>query len=249
MTPAVAIVNLVLGAAYCGYGVMTAIEMRRDRRIFGFSHFGLAWIFTAFTCGPHHLAHGVHLAFEGRAGQPLDLVSVVVGLPVGLVWLSLRVEAFVGGRGDRFIPGTPPWLRAAPTLAAVFVTTLAAAALQVGAGRRLGSVVAANGLLLVVYGAIGWCLLRTQLRNRAAMGGWSVFGLSLTAVMGTCALMHAVWALYASTGAYHGDVHAVVIDWLSVPAGLYCLSVVRSLYRDSRRDWNRATTPAAVVEA
>jgi hypothetical protein len=39
----VALTNLALGVAYTGYGIMTAIEMRRDWRTFGFSHFGAAW--------------------------------------------------------------------------------------------------------------------------------------------------------------------------------------------------------------
>jgi hypothetical protein len=81
--------------------------MRRDWRSFGFSHFGAAWIAMAFTCGPHHLAHGIHVGLEGRPGGPLDLLAVVVGLPVGVGWLSLRLEAFFGGRGDRFILGEP----------------------------------------------------------------------------------------------------------------------------------------------
>ena len=47
MIAAVALTNLVLGVAYCGYGVMTAVEMRRDWRTMGFSHFGAAWILMA----------------------------------------------------------------------------------------------------------------------------------------------------------------------------------------------------------
>ena len=73
----------------------------------GFSHFGAAWIAMAFTCGPHHWVHGVHLGFEGRAAGVLDFVAVLVGVPAGVIWFLLRVEAFRGGRGDRFIRGTP----------------------------------------------------------------------------------------------------------------------------------------------
>ena len=50
--------------------------------------------------------------------------------------------------------------------------------------------------------------------------------------------MHAVWATYAVAGRYQQDGHGLVIDWLSVPAGLYFLLVVRGLYRESLRDWN-----------
>ena len=236
----VAISNIVLGIAYTGYGMMTAIEMKRDWRTFGFSHFGAAWIFMAFTCGPHHLDHAFHVALGGRLGGPLDLLAVVVGLPVGVLWLSLRVEAFLGGRGDRFIPGDPGWLRALPAGSALYVVMLAVVSALILVGPRVapGMAALANVLLIFVYMAIGWFVLRTQLANRRSMAGWSVSGLCLSIIFPTCALMHAVWAVYAVAGRYHQDGHGLVIDWLSVPAGLYFLWVVQRLYRDALRDWN-----------
>ncbi|MGH8994064.1 MAG: hypothetical protein ACRDZ7_21345 [Acidimicrobiia bacterium] len=242
MTAAVALTNLVLGLAYTGYGIITALEMRRDWRSFGFSHFGAAWIAMAFTCGPHHLAHAIHVGLEGRAGGPLDLLAVVVGLPVGVVWLSLRVEAFRGGRGDRFILGEPRWLRVMPVVAAAYLAILAA-----GTAMRLDGVdvsahwlsVLPNVALVGIYLAIGWFIVRTQLRNHPLMGGWSVSGLCLSAIFPTCALMHGVFAVYGLAGVYHHDIHGGIIDWLSVPAGAYFLWVVRRLYRDSLRDWNQ----------
>jgi hypothetical protein len=236
----VAISNIVLGVTYTSHGMMTAIEMKRDWRTFGFSHFGAAWICMAFTCGPHHLDHGLHVAAAGRLGGPLDLVAVLVGLPVGVLWLCLRVEAFLGGRGDRFIPGSPRWLRAAPAASGLYVAGIAIACGAVLAGPRVmpGFAVWANLILVGLYMAVGWFVLRTQLANRPNMGGWSVSGLCLSVIFPTCALMHAVWATYAVAGRYHQDGHGLAIDWLSVPAGIYFLTVVRSLYRDSIRDWN-----------
>ena len=242
MTAAVALANLVLGVAYTGYGVITAAEMRRDWRSFGFSHFGAAWIAMAFTCGPHHLVHGLHLAFEGRTGGALDLLAVAVGMPVGVVWLSLRVEAFRGGRGDRFILDEPRWLRAMPAASAVYLAVLAAGvALRLdGVGRSANVISVLPNLALVgIYVAVGWFIVRTQLRNHPLMGGWSVSGLCLSAIFPTCALMHGIFAAYALAGAYHLDLHGSIVDWLSVPAGAYFLWVVRRLYRDSLRDWNQ----------
>ena len=43
---------------------------------------------------------------------------------------------------------------------------------------------------VVIYCAIGYVLLRTQLRNHAATGGWSLSGSSLTVVFPTCAIIH-----------------------------------------------------------
>jgi hypothetical protein len=239
MSTLVALTNLVLGLAYCGYGVMTAVEMRRDRHTLGFSHFGMAWILMAFTCGPHHLVHGVHILLEGRQGGVLDLYSVVIGLPAGVTWLGLRVEAFAGGRGDRFISGDPRWVRAVPAAAALY-----AGSLLIGMAATLhGSVhptplVVPNAFLVVIYLAISWFVLRTQLRNHPQLGGWSLSGLSLTVIFATCALMHGVMAVYTASGAYAFDIHGLVVDWLSLPAALYFLSVVRGLYRDAIHDWN-----------
>jgi hypothetical protein len=215
--------------------------MKRDWRTFGFSHFGAAWICMAFTCGPHHLDHGLHVAAAGRLGGPLDLLAVVVGLPVGVLWLWLRVEAFLGGRGDRFIPGDPRWLRAAPAASGLYAVGITIACLAVLTGSRVtpGLAVWANVILVGLYIAVGWFVFRTQLANRPPMGGWSVSGLSLSVIFPTCALMHAVWAVYAVAGRYAQDGHGLLIDWLSVPSGIYFLAVVRGLYRESIRDWNK----------
>lgn len=242
ISSAVAAVNIVLGIAYVGYGVMTAIEMRRDWRMLGFSHFGLAWLFMAFTCGPHHLTHGVHVAFEGRSGGALDLFSVAFGLPLGVLWLLLRIEAFAGGRGDRFIAGTPGWLKAVPYVAVLYSAVLLTSMASLLVGAEPGhdqTLVPVNGALVLLYLAIGYFLARTQLRNHRSTGGWSVSGLSLSGVFATCAAMHAVFAVYSVTGRYHHDIHGAFIDVLSVPAAMYFLWVVRRLYIDSLRDWNR----------
>ena len=218
---------------------MTIAEMVRNRRTMGFSHFGAAWIAMAFTCGPHHWVHGVHVAAEGRTGGPLDLIAVMVGLPAGAAWFLLRVEAFRGGRGDRFWAGTPVWVHALPIIAAVYATALVAAAIGVGP-LSLGALpqTIPNLLLIGIYCAIGWFLARTQLANRRPLGGWSVSGLALAIVFPTCAAMHGVYALYTLSGRYQADVHGIGVDWLAVPAGLYFLWVVHALYRGTFRDWN-----------
>src|SRR5437016_9097116 len=122
MILAVALVNIALGVAYTSYGIITALEMKNDWRSFGFSHFGAAWIAMAFTCGPHHFVHGLHLLTAGGSAGPLDLVAVMIGFPAGVIWFALRLEAFSGGAGDRFIKGSPPWVLALPTLAGVYLT-------------------------------------------------------------------------------------------------------------------------------
>src|SRR5437016_14471234 len=101
---------------------MTVIELRRGWRKLGFSHFGAAWIAMAFTCGPHHLAHGIHMLMRGEAAGSLDFVAVAVGFPAGVTWFLLRVEAFMGGQGDRFLSGNPRAVLLLPTLAGVYVT-------------------------------------------------------------------------------------------------------------------------------
>ena len=239
MTVVLTAASLLLGAVYTSYGVLTLIDLKRHWRTLGFSHFGAAWIAMAFTCGPHHLEHGLHLALSDRTAGGLELVTVLVGLPAGAIWFLLRVEALAGGRGDRFISGTPRWLAAMPKAAAVYMGAFVGGSVGLllhGADFR--PTMTPNILLVWLYMLIGWHLLRTQLHNRPALGGWSVSGVSLTAVFPTCAIMHAAWLVYAVTGSYDVDPHGIVVDWLSVPASVYFLWVVRSLQLGTRSDWN-----------
>jgi hypothetical protein len=234
MTAAVVGFNILLGLVYMQYGTMTLLEMIRSRRTMGFSHFGAAWIAMAFTCGPHHWFHGIHLLEWGGHGGPLDLIAVLVGFPAGVVWFGLRVEAYRGGRGDRHVSGTPGWIMALPTLAGVYVTALVAAVISAGGSFASPNLaVAANLILVVLYSAIGYYLTRTQLANRRPLGGWSLSGLALAVIFPTCALMH---------GIYPADIHMLAIDLLAVPAALYFLWVVHALYRGTFRDWNGAPT-------
>jgi hypothetical protein len=239
MTTTVGVLNIVLGAVYFQYGTMTLIEMRRHWSRMGFSHFGAAWIAMAFTCGPHHLAHGTHMLLSGEAAGTWDLIVVAIGFPAGVTWFLLRVEAFRGGQGDRFVSGNPRWVLALPTLAGVYVTGLVAGLLNADQ-LHLNNLALAlpNMMLIVVYCTIGYFLTRTQLANRRPLGGWSVSGLALAVIFPTCALMHGVFAFYTLSGRYSFSPHTLTIDWLAVPAGLYFLWVVHALYRGSFADWN-----------
>jgi hypothetical protein len=197
----------------------------------------------AFTCGPHHLEHGLHLGLAGRPAGPLELLTVAVGIPPGLSWAALRVEALAGGRGDRFVGGTPRWLAALPQVFAGYALVVGAALLlMVGDGASFDRRLVPNVVLVGMYGTIAFYLLRTQLANRAPLGGWSVSGLSLTGLFSTCAVMHGAWLAYAVVGTYDVDGHGLVTDWLSVPAALYFLWVVRALWLGTVTDWNHTAT-------
>ncbi|MEO7803907.1 MAG: hypothetical protein ABIS18_05770 [Actinomycetota bacterium] len=239
MSAAGAIINIAVGIVYVVIGTLVLIDLKRGWRTMGYSHFGVGFIALAFTCGPHHLAHGLHIA-EGRPGAALDLISVLVGLPAAASFSLLRIEAFRGGRGDRFISGTPGWLLALPTLAGIYLTAIGFAAFQGAKGKlQFSPLIIPNILLVGIYATIGYFLLRTQITNRRSTGGWSLSGLSLAGLFPTCAVMHATYAFYSITGRYQFDVHGFAIDWVSVPAGLYFLWAVRALYRESLTDWNR----------
>jgi hypothetical protein len=241
----VAILNLGLGLIYTSYGVMTIIDLKRGWKELGFSHFGLAWIAMAFTCGPHHFEHGQHVALWGRNGGPLDVFAVLVGFPAGATWFLLRIEALRGGRGDRFISGTPRWVAALPYVAVAYLVTMVVAISRiVGHDASFTPRMTPNVLLLGLYCLIGYYLLRTQVANHAVTGGWSLSGLALTVVFPTCGLMHTAFVAYAASGRYQVDVHGLVIDWISVPAAIYFVWVVRSLYLGSVHDWNRGAADA-----
>lgn len=189
MKAAAGIGNIVVGSAYLYLGLIIAEDLRRGWREMGFSHFGVGLAGLAFTCGPHHLVHGVHTLLQGRAGGPMDFATVLIGIPPGLVFLFLRSEALAGGRGDRFISGTPAWLASMPTVGGVYATALVAAAVQTRGDFALRPQMIANVVLIVLYTMIGSYIVRTQMRNRPQLGGWSVSGLSLALIFPTCTLM------------------------------------------------------------
>ena len=113
----------------------------------------------------------------------------------------------------------------------------------------ISAIMTPNIALFFLYMAIGYFLFRTQLRNRPTMGGWSASGLSLGVVFPTCAIMHAVYLLYAGAGVYIGDIHGFTIDWIGVPAAGYFLWVVHGLYRNALKDWNRTMGGQPMLKA
>ena len=102
-----------------------------------------------------------------------------------------------------------------------------------------------NLVLVAIYAMVGFYVKRTQLFNRRPRGGWSLSGLSLAVIVPSCAVMLGVFAISTLRGDFAVDTYHLVVDWLSVPAGLYFLHVVRSLYRGSATDWNRMRGPRA----
>ncbi len=239
MSTVIGALHIALGTVYFSYGLMTIVDLRRGWSANGFSHFGFAWLAMAFTCGPHHLDHGAHILVSGRAGGTLDLISILLATPAGVVWFLLRAEALLGGRGDRRITGTPLWIDLLPIAGFVYLAALLNGALVLARSMDgFEPKTLPNLLLVVLYSAIGAQLARTQLRNLPHTGGWSLSGTSLATVMFTCALMHGVYALYGTSGRYDLDVHGYSIDILSVPAAAYFLWVVWALHQGRLRDWN-----------
>jgi hypothetical protein len=243
------VAHIILGAAYVSIGGLIAEDMRRGWAVRGFSRFGAGLVAIAWTCGPHHLVHGVHVGFEGRAVGGMDLVTVVVGLPFAAIFYALRVEAFFGGRGDRFVFGTPGWLLAMPTVSGMYLTALAFVSSEtVRAPFSWQWEVVPHLLLIGIYVTIGYFLFRTQVHNRRSLGGWSLSGGAMTGIFLTCAVMHAVLVVSAVGSGVALDEHDLAANLLGVPAGLYFLFVVRALYHDAVTDWNASSVEEEPAE-
>ena len=236
MNIAIAIINLATGTAYLGLACQALWEIARERRSRGISKFGLAYVGMALSCGPHHLIHGVQ-ALEGQNFNWMMLVSDLLVLPPAVAFVSLRVEAALGRRGDRFISGTPWWLRAVTAIFWCSCGALVAESIASAAdGRSHPSIWAMlpNVLVLVTYGMVGVLLFRTQLLRNVTTGGWSVSGMSLAAIFPTCALTHVIYGL---TAGY--NLAICPSDWFGIPASIYFLWIVNRLYRAAIVDWNR----------
>jgi hypothetical protein len=233
VTVAAGILALLTGLAYSGLGVIAVYELGRNRKTRGFSYLGGAFALMAATCGPHHLVHAEHhLIWNEPASGPM-LGALAIGLVPGALFVLLRIEAAFGGRGDRLVAGTPALLAALPW--AVAVSTGAIVWEAIGDARGPNAVgLVANVLLFLDYTIVGVLVLRTQLARRPGLGGWSVSGLALGGVFVTCGVSHLVAGLTTPA-----DVHTLLFDVPGVPFSIYFLWVVRSLHRNSLRDWNR----------
>lgn len=248
MSTAVATGNIVLGVAYLVLGAIVLLDLHRQRSERGVWQMGAALAALCFTCGPHHVVHGVHVGFENVPAGRLDLVTVMVALPPGILFLWLRAEALTGGRGDRLVANTPGWVQALPVATGAYVGAL----LFVGLGIMVrADQLSVDGLIglttFTLFSTIAVVLVRTQVRNRPALGGWSLSGLGLTAVFITCASTHAAVAMQAAAGVRPLDVHMAMVDVGAIAAAGWFLQVVRSLTRAASDEY--ATGPAAATAA
>jgi hypothetical protein len=218
---AAGLLSLLTGIAYTGLGAITAYELARHSRRRGHSHFGFAFLLMAATCGPHHLVHSVHFLFEGEPVSGPLLAALAIGFPPGAVFVGLRFEALLGGRGDRFAPGTPVAIGLLPSATALAAGAVGLAAIQaapgpVGAWGWAG--LAANLFLCVAYLVTGKIVFSTQVARRPGLGGWSVSGLAMAGVFFTCGVSHAVSGLTTAV-----EWHTLMFDLPGIPAAAYFL--------------------------
>jgi hypothetical protein len=237
VTTAAGILALGTGLAYTFLGVIAIYELGRHGRSRGFSYLGGAFTLMAATCGPHHLVHAEHHLLQGEPASGPMFAALLVGFVPGAIFVLLRIEALAGGRGDRFIAGTPLLLSLLPWALAVGAGVITWAAID-GAQQRpdawsLAGLIP-NLFLLVNYAVVGALVGRTQVARRPGLGGWSVSGVAMSGVFFTCGLAHLVAGL-----AVQADWHVLLFDIAGVPFSFYFLWVVRSLHRHSLRDWNR----------
>jgi hypothetical protein len=225
---------LLTGLAYTALGLIAVYELLRHRRARGFSHFGLAFAAMAFTCGPHHLIHAWRHLGAGEPAHGPMLAALAIGALPAVVFVGLRLEAILGGRGDRLIRNSRtlaalPWLMAAAAGATIWEGLRHAVSMDVDLRALLP-----NLILFANYALVGYFTARTQLARHPLLDGWSLSGVAMSAVFATCALSHLMAGLLTAS-----DRPGVVFDNLGVPASIYFMWAVYRLHRDSARDWNR----------
>lgn len=246
-------INLAIGLAYAGLGVLGTWETISLHRYRGWSRFGIGFMLMAASCGPHHLVHGWHV-LQGASVSWQMLAVSVIGLPAGLIFVLLRLERMVGGQGERVVTasaGHAAMLAGVLTivaggLAAGVLAQPAADLFQVvctSAGLSAGSSAAAldytslnfiaNMFVTITYGMVGWYLGDCQVRRYLTNGVWSLSGVSLTGVFFTCAQIHLIDATT------QGGNLLLFFDLAGIPASIYFLWVVKLVHNDSVMDWNR----------
>jgi uncharacterized membrane protein len=234
VTVAAGVLSLLTGLAYTTLAAVTAYELLRHRAR-GFSHFGVAFIVMALTCGPHHLVHAYRHLLAGEMAHGPHLAALALGVAPAVVFIALRAEALLGGRGDRLIVRTPLWLGAVPVVVA------AAAGATFWEGLRHADAhgvdlrsLAPNLILFANYILVGVFTARTQIARRPLLGGWSLSGVAMSGVFLTCAGSHLLTGMMTQAAAW-----SIALDNIGVPASFYFLWAVHQLHSGSLRDWNR----------
>lgn len=227
----IGILALLTGVAYTGLGVITGYELFRFGPTRGYSHFGLAFLVMAFTCGPHHLVHAWRHLVEHEPGHAPMLAALAIGLAPGVVFIALRTEAAFGGRGDRLVGklGPLPWAMLLAGGATLWEGFEHATHLTIDPRSLVP-----NLILFVNYGLVGIFTARAQTARRHLLGGWSLSGVAMAGVFTTCAATHLIDGMLT-----RADFASIVLDNLGVPASIYFLWAVHQLHRNSLRDWNR----------
>ena len=158
MTVLLGLGTLAIGLAYVGLGMLSGLEVLQLRKVRGVSRFGIGFSLMAASCGPHHVVHAFHIFGGMDHGGALG-IATVLGLPAGLVFVYLRVEAMLGRRGDRAIVGTPAWVAVVP------LTFL------VVAGGLVGWAVTSSGGLSIGGGASDVAALSMPMSADGSMAG------------------------------------------------------------------------------
>lgn len=233
-------VELATGIAYTGLGVLSAWEMVRERSTLGRSQFGLSFMLMAFTCGPHHLAMAVATIGSQRQPTGPELLALVIGLIPGITFVALRLEALLGGPGDRALWFSAAFLPATTALIGI-VGGGVVVTMYRGVAHIDRTLLIANVVLGTSYLMVGWYIIATQLRRFGTPDYWSLSGVSLGLIFPTCALGHAVHVLAVAHHATAGwqRVLILTIDIVGLPASIWFLTVVRRLYHEALSDWNR----------
>ena len=234
MTAALAAGNIILGLVYTGYGTMTLMEMIRDKQTGWASRIsarpGSRWP------SPAARTTGSTACLRRSRAAPglLDLVAVLIGFPAGVIWFLLRVEAFSGGRGDRFVPGSPLWIwrcrpsrhvrdRASPPRWRRRLTTSTQTSCRSCSRTCCWSGSTARS-------PTSWPAPRSPTASRSAAGRSPAS--RWRSSLRPAPLMHGVYALSALGCFYGPDIHGIGIDWISVPAAAYFpLGRLRALNR------------------
>lgn len=224
--------NVALAAVYLALAGVAAAEMIQGRTRRGLTRFGVGFTAVMGTSGLVRLA-----AAQSAPSQPV-LVAVAMGFGPASLFLWLRLERHLGGRGERFIAGTPPVVALVPLVVAFIAgANYAVAGFDWPIRRNVVPVrFVADVVLVATHLAIAWVYARTQTLRRTTVGGWSLTGLAVAVIFPTHATVHGVHGLIDADAE-----HLTLVTVLAVPAALWFLWSLLQVHRDAVADWHRHT--------
>lgn len=224
-----AAVHIILGVGYIVVlGLWSAWDVWRGYKETGnVERLGFGLMAMGFTCGPHHIEHGIHILLDVTFSA-IDLGFALVALPFPLAFMGLRIAAALGKSGDVEFRYTKAELANNVLLGFWLFWSFWTGASWMYLLVQYGLPAYTAGpqyVLAALFPVIGWLFFRANNLNTFRYRRSSLNSLLLAGLFITCGASHLITGTLLGAGVFAFQ-HLYLIDSFGVFAAILFLLLV-----------------------